>query len=224
MIEVTFLQTSDPFLYAEMLSHTSRTLRTYCIRHECRYESYIGIKRGDHSWQASFNRLYMLDELIQRGRRGWAIYADADAYIADLTFDIRTFLDEHADKAMIATPSGSSNHYWDINNGVLIFNLDHAAARFILRRWKAAFEGVTDQKIRGATDWHMGIDDQNMFQEVLRDNPQLQSDFYYSHWDLINSPHASFIRQYLRAMEPDLASRTAAIAAQVEVVLAHGRI
>ena len=220
MTEITFFQTSDPYFYADMLAQTSRTLRAYCARHGCRYESYVGIKRGDYNWQASFNRLYMFDELVQRGREGWAVYVDADAYICDLGFDLRSWLAEHADKAMIATPSGASTHYWDLNNGVLLFNLSHPTARFILRRWKAAFEGVNDQRVQAATDWHMGVDDQNLFQEVLRDNPHLQGDFHYSHWDLINSPHASFIRQYLRVLEPNLESRTAAIRAQVDSVLA----
>ena len=207
-----------------MLAETSRTVRHYCAKYNYRYESYIGVKRGFFPWQASFNRLYIFEELIRRGVEGWTVYMDADAYIYDMDFDLRQYLASFGGKAFIASPSGSTDNFWDINNGVFFINLSHPAGRYILRRWKAAYECASDQYVHAAHDWNMGLDDQAMLHQVLQDNSHLFHEIAHSAWELVNSPSASFIRQYLRAMQQDLPTRIAAIREEVNGVLARAGV
>lgn len=208
---VIFLQTSDPFAYADMLFCTSRTVRRYCQDHGFAYEAYLGIKRGYHPYQATFNRIYMLEELVSRGFKGWAVYMDADAFIADFSFDLAALLYEHGDKGFMATPSGASDHPWDVNAGVFLLNLSHPTGLAILRRWKAAYEEADDAKLRACSAWNMGLDDQQMLHVILSELPRFDESCVRLPWALINSPDASFIRQHLRAMHDDMPTRLAAI-------------
>ena len=79
--KIVLLQTSDAHVYAQMLQETARVNKVYCTRHGLEYQGFIGIKRGFHSWQATFNRISLLVELQQAGDTGWVIYLDADAYV-----------------------------------------------------------------------------------------------------------------------------------------------
>src|SRR3954447_11671177 len=92
--EVLVLQSADPYHYFDMLVETSRTVRHFCQTNGFRYQCVIGIKRGYYSWHATFNRIILLKELIASGYLGWVFYIDADAYIADQTFDLRAYLEE----------------------------------------------------------------------------------------------------------------------------------
>ena len=220
-MKATFLQTSDPHLYADLLAQTSRTVRAYARRSGCAYESYTGIKRGYWPWQASFNRIYQLQELCDRGYRGWVIYVDADAYVYDQSFSLEGFLNGIGNKAFAATPSGASANFWDTNNGVFFLNLSHRTGRHIVRQWRRRYEAVSDSDLRRCTDFHMGFDDQSMLHSILQEIPTLYEDCVLCPWELINSPNASFIRQHLRAMSPDLPSRLAAITSAVNDAMAR---
>src|SRR5258708_2102608 len=83
-MDIVCLQTADPDIYYDLLYQTSKTVRLYCNRHGIRYESYIGIKRGYFAWHATFNRIFLIKELLDSGFRGWICYIDADAYVANL--------------------------------------------------------------------------------------------------------------------------------------------
>jgi len=88
--ELLIWQTSDREKYWPMLRETSRTIQEYCRRHPVNHESYIGIKKGVWPWQATHNRIYKLNELIESDYKGWFLYIDADAYIADFNFSFLT--------------------------------------------------------------------------------------------------------------------------------------
>ena len=217
--QITILQTSDAFNYADMLFATSRTVRELCRKQGLQYEAYIGLKRGFYPYQATFNRIYMLSELVDRGYKGWALYLDADAFVADLDFDLHNFLMPLADKAFLATPSGASNEPWDVNAGVFFMNLSHPVSLIILKQWRAAYEAADEDRLRECTQWYTGLDDQQMLHEILKALPARDEACSLLPWELINSPTATFIRQHLRAMHDDMATRTAAINKEVERIM-----
>ncbi len=220
-MSITFLQTSDPYVYADLLAQTSKTIRLFCKEHGFSYEAYLGVKRGYWPWQASFNRIYLIHEMIDRGYEGWIIYIDADAYIVNLDFDLRGFMSGFRDKAFAATPSGASDHLWDINNGVFFLNVSHPTGRHIVRRWKEMYEAADSAMLKRCTDFYMGIDDQAMLHDILRGLANPAKDCFRCPWDIVNSPNASFIRQQLRAMSPDLPSRLSTITEAVDAVTAR---
>ncbi|WP_133637075.1 hypothetical protein [Zavarzinia compransoris] len=203
-----------------MLAATSRSVTAYCQRHDFRYEAYVGLKRGYFGWHASFNRIYILRELIDRGYRGWAVYMDADAFVADFDFDLRGFLADKDRYAGIFTPSGVTGEYWDINNGIFLINLASPVAHKIVSDWYDLFQIVTDEQLRNAPDWTNDfLDDQGILQKIFREWPAVKDDLFYVSHRIINSIEASFLKQFMRGHEPDLGKRIRSIETMIQELL-----
>ena len=83
------------------------------------------MKRDYYPWQASFNQVYMLKELLDRDEHDWIVYLDADAYVADLDFDLPAYLADRSGYGAIVTPAHDDGAWWDVNTGVLALNLRH---------------------------------------------------------------------------------------------------
>lgn len=195
--DVTILQTCDAVRYLPLL-HCGRTANErYAARHGFTYSSFVGIKRGYHPWHACFNRLFMLNELAAAGYRGWAFYLDADAYVYDQTFDLRTYLDRHQDRSMIAAPGGTSQK-WDINDGVFLLNLGHADAREIVDRWLEHYMATPDDALRAASEWEDVPSDQPRLHEIFMTIPRLIDDLLVEDKQFLNAYRSSFVRQVLR--------------------------
>jgi hypothetical protein len=219
-LELTFIQSSDPVRYAEMLAHTSRTVQAYCDQHCHHYESFIGLKRGYHPWQAAFNRLFMLEEIVERADCDWVIYLDADAYIANLNFDLADYLLDFSDKIAAAAPSGASDCAWDVNSGVMAVNVRDPLARTFVRLWKAEFDSISDEVLAAAEDWYIGMHgDQALLHRVLQANDSILARFGRLDPALINSPDATFIRQQLRGFGLSFADRVDKLAEEVNAAL-----
>ena len=217
-LDITVCQSADPFRYLPMLAVTAPNVVEYCRRHGLAYESFVGIKRGAWNWQASFNRIAMLRELIERGFTGWAVYLDADCYIRDLDFDLSAYLGEHRDRGAIFARSGMSDHGWDVNSGVAMVNCGHSLGRRLVERWAAAFDAFSDAVLARMPDWQ-GADDQQMLHAVLRDDPEIAAAVYVESMDLLNSAHARFVRQRLRAQFATFDERLRTIAEEVDAVM-----
>src|SRR6516164_5460781 len=126
------IQTADAELYSRILSITSRVNKIFCKRNDIEYEAFVGIKRGFYPWHACFNRIIILNELVQNGFAGWVFYLDADAYIYDLSFNIRQYL-AAIHEPFIFAPGGTSGQKWDVNDGVFLINLNAPASRKLIR-------------------------------------------------------------------------------------------
>lgn len=202
--ELMFLQTADPKNYRRMLQTTSRTVIEYCGRHDIPLELFFGICRGHAPWHAAFNRIILLRRLLNNGFSGWVCYLDADADIADLDFDLRTFLADKNDLALIiATDNPFEPHhpYWGVNDGVFLINLGHPVGREIVWQWGEKLDDESES-LKTAPEWSFG--DQGLLIDVLqallngpdyvltlRENP-----------NLINGSEGLFIRQIVRADMP----------------------
>jgi hypothetical protein len=191
----------------------------YSRRHGYRYESFIGIKRGIWPWQATYNRIVQLKELIDRGFLGWAIYLDADAYIVDLDFDLDNYLSDKNGYSAVLCPSMVTDNPWDINIGVGLFNLGHAVGRGIVEEWYARLMALPEGLIIESEVWLESGNDQDLIQQMLLTRPDLMATVYLQSVDLMNSDYASFIRQYLRGYNPNLEERIRAIGAEVGKVM-----
>ena len=216
------LQTADADNYAPMLAVTATNVREYARRHELGYESFVGIKRGFHPWQATFNRIPMLEELLDRGFAGWAIYLDADAYIQDLDFDVAAYLADKGDRAAILATSGVTGEAWDVNAGVAFVNLGHEQGRALVRSWARRFAAHSDQILREASEWMGGGNDQDLLQDLLREEPAIAAAVLIEPMSFINGPHASFIRQHLRTLSPTWQARLEALTQAVAEIMRSG--
>lgn len=165
---ITFIQTSDVSKYRALIDLTSQTIKTYCARFGHSYECFYGIKRGEKPWHASLNRIPILKSYIDSGYDGWIIYVDADAYIADLSFDIAAYLAERGQYAMIAAPSGLvPERWWDINAGVFAINLGHEKARALIDLWHEKFMAPPLDVLCGEEVWGNVIDDQAILHDAM---------------------------------------------------------
>ncbi|MBV8525085.1 MAG: hypothetical protein JOY71_23680 [Acetobacteraceae bacterium] len=199
-MSVLFLQTSES-TYRPLLDQTSRTVREYCSRHGCSYELVFGILRGFHPWQATFNRISMLRQLLDVGHSGWVCYMDADAYIADLDFDIRTYLIDKSGTSLIIGAGAPDAPWWHVNAGVFLINLSHSAGKRIVRGWSDRFSAITDLQLQSYDDWTTAPEDQLLLAQTLQAMPEIEDmvhiDKQVPH--VINYSDGLFIKQQLRA-------------------------
>ena len=218
-MELTILQTSDAFKYSRMLRATSRTAIEYARRHGLAYESFVGIKRGFHGAQAAFNRIFLLDELIERGWRGWALYMDADAYVHDLDFDLRGYLADKQDRSAIMATILGETVPWHINSGVLFFNLGHPSGAALVKEWKRRFMEVPDERLRDVTSVWDHLNDQTMLYQTLDQDESLRAPVLFEDAMVFNHVHGRFIRQFLNSLDGNIETRTATIEGAVREVL-----
>lgn len=218
--KTVLLQTSDAHVYAPMLQETARINKVYCARHGLEYQCFIGIKRGYHSWQATFNRIQLLLELQQAGDIGWVIYLDADAYVYDLDFDVHAYLADKRDHVCIAASGGTEK--WAVNAGVLFVNLQHPLGRRLVQCWATAFAAaLSDQDLlASAGPWSAREDDQGLLQRVLHDNQDIL-DATLIEKGLLNYAKGSFIRQALRCAGNSMPLRLQRAALDIRAALSR---
>jgi hypothetical protein len=212
------MQTSDDGQYAAMLDVTSRNVIAFCRKHDLGYRSFKGIKCGHWQWHACFNRLYMFDELIAAGHQDWVVYLDADAYVADMEFPIRQYLDEKKGHAGIVVHSNFKPEPWDVNNGVMFLNLATPVARAVVKEWIKRHSEIFNEPKYLSRERPYNFGDQRLLQHIFRDRPDWFAEFHVESQSLINSMHATFIKHHLRAITPDFDSRLVKIRQDLESI------
>lgn len=223
--DIIVLQTADAEHYAPMLAITAPNVREFCRRHGLGYESFVGIKRGFHPWQATFNRIPMLVELVERGFTGWALYLDADAWIQDLGFDLAAYLADKGDRAAVFAESGVTSNPWDVNAGVAMINLGHPLGRALVEQWAAGFAAHSDDALRAGDVWLDHGNDQDLLHQILRHDRAIADAVLIEQISFINGPYARFIRQQLRSLSPTFEARLDDISRAVaDVFRAEGKI
>ena len=221
-MDIVILQTADAHGYKRMLDATARTAIEYCRRHDLAYENYVGIKRGYFPWHATFNRVFQLTELVDRGFAGWAVYMDADAYIHDLDFDLRAYLSDKPHCAGIMTTIPGAPMPWAINAGVILLNLGQEQGRTIATRWRDRYMRIDDRRLRTMSIWDDGESDQSMLFDVLDEDAALRGAVHFDDGSVINSHGARFIRQLLRSLSPSLADRIIALQVLTDAIVDGG--
>lgn len=216
---ITFLQTADAN-YWRLLKLTSKTVREYCRRNGFLSESFFGIIRGYHPWHATFNRIPLLKRILGGGYSGWVCYLDADAYIADLDFDLAEYLGDKDGVAFIAAPGGRLG-WWDVNAGVFFINLSHRVGKQIIHEWASRFSLISEDELRAASRWSQVPDDQALLHQVLQDIPDAQSSVLIDGGNprLLNENNGLFIRQILRSVGGSIEERENYIRLQTEEIL-----
>ncbi|HRF09387.1 MAG TPA: hypothetical protein PL193_12210 [Xanthobacteraceae bacterium] len=210
-----FLQTSDAERYAPMLAVSSRSVRRYCEMHGHEYRVFVGIKRGCLPWHATFNRIILLQELLDEGFRGWVVYLDADAYIHDASIAVASIA-RSATRPLIIE-RGSFEGLWDVNAGVFLLNLGDRKGRDLARAWHRSFMEISDEALAAAKNWIEVPNDQELLQRLIRDEGMM---------DAVERPPSAmlnyngrFVRQALRA-DGSFEDRLALITREVDAMLA----
>jgi hypothetical protein len=224
-LRVKFLQTADPIKYSRLLDVSAPSTRAFCAIHDYEYEAFVGIKRGRHPWHATFNRIDLLNEALEAGFDGWIVYLDADAFVVDLNFDFTAYLEQHANAPLIVRaviPEKAPT--WNINAGVLIFNMEHPQTAWLIRTWKRLFDLWRRAGLLLLPPRLAPVNDQVLLHWALRANPSLVRAIRFEHPDFINGALSSFIVQFLRADVRDFNQRISLIAERVRIAFAASGI
>lgn len=214
-------QTSDEQCYSAILQETQKINRIYADVYGMTYDAFLGIKRGYHPWQATYNRLPMLKIYSSDEELHWILYVDADAYCYDLSFDINEYFTRHSTRALIIG-QGSNKGAWDVNAGVFAINLRHPIAQEMINEWNNIFMNeISDEDLRGAErPWALHLNDQTIIQRTLRNNRPFIEATHIESRKLINSVGSSFIRQVVRTEKDTIESRTERARTDIAKVLA----
>jgi hypothetical protein len=226
-MDVRFVQSSDPYHYYEIVLETGRTVRRFAKQNGFQYECYIGIKRGYFAWHATFNRILIFKELLDRGFDGWICYLDADAFIVNQNFDLKKYLSDKAEYGAILT-SGGSDYFWDVNAGVMFLNAKSPWASWCVREWLARFMTISDEELKSSCFFDTTVPhDQDLLQEILRVNPTSRHSIFLETPKLLNCGvedlDGAFIAQYMRDCAPNLNDRVEDIKRIVREILHPGR-
>lgn len=223
-MQVTFIQTSDALFYYPMLLETSKTVREFCIRNGISYQQFVGTKRGHMPWHSTYNRIYMLKEMLDRGYEGWVFYLDADAYVFDLDFDLCAYLSDKGKYGGIFA-GYINNVMYDINAGGFAVNLSHPAGKGLVIDYFNAVEAIADADFDRSIYWDGEIrNDQHLLMVILEDYARtidLASTFLFERTNQSHVNNGPFIRQHLRTMHADFATRVSSITQDVAAVM-HG--
>lgn len=216
--DIVLFQSGDADRYFDMLRATAGLNRAFCRHRQIHYSVFHGVLRGWHPWQACFNRILVLDRLVELGFRGWFLHLDADAYVADPHFDIRAYLAGLGEETSFVFAAGAGAEPWDVNDGVFLANCAHADTVKVARLWREALEGLSLERLRAAPDWYgQGLPgDQALLHRVLRSDPALTAQIWREPASFLNGARGRFTRQVMRSAERDLAQRVDRILLDVE--------
>lgn len=170
---VLILQTCDGIRYKPLLDLAQTVGKAYAERHGYAYKRFDGIIVGSLPWHATFNRIYLIEEELKKKEYDWVLYMDADTCFASLEHSLTQFITKR-NYAILGCRGRSDNPsvFWDINAGVLFFNVNHPTLPFIIDAWKKQYESVPPG-IRNDADQntfeHLGghLNDQAMLQGIL---------------------------------------------------------
>ena len=105
----------------------------YAEKYGYGYESKVETKKSGLS--GIYNYLYDVRDEINNGTEGWLVKLDTDSCIYDNQISLEQFISDHSlsSFSIVGTAGspeflGDNTEYenqWDINGGVLFFNLDH---------------------------------------------------------------------------------------------------
>ena len=157
--QVLVAQTSGKSTYMRLLDATRATNEAYALRNGFDYLAATGLFAGDQERHATFNKVFLLEAALADGRYDVLFSLDSDALVVNASLSPSDFLPHNG--TLLAACRGASNvpHTWDVNAGVLVWNLSHPRAREVSAAWAA---GCRDAVARGDND------DQTILHSVLR--------------------------------------------------------
>ncbi|NWK95682.1 hypothetical protein DM806_08345 [Sphingobium lactosutens] len=201
--EIMVVQTADAERYSGLLAISSQFNRKYADIHGLGYQSYVGVKRGAFPHHAMYNRIYMLNDLIDEGFSGWVVYVDADAIFSRPDFPIRSYLASLRDDGKIMAlhsvyqKDDPRYDWWNINNGAFAIDLSSALAQNAVRAWRGIYTDLYSMDdYRQASSWDsIIINDQASMSSILR---HFNMEPHVHLGDLQST--AGFVTQVLRAI------------------------
>jgi len=148
-LKIKIIQTSDNESGYKTLMDKNRVVNEiYCKKMGYEYMAYQGIKRGYHPWQATFNRIYLMEDELNKKEADWVFYIDADVVVADLDRRLEDIIYEGNNSTMsFIFCKGCENVLYDINAGVFFMNVSGAFSKSVITMWRELFESICTTRI-----------------------------------------------------------------------------
>lgn len=195
-MKIKIIQTCDSISkYTFMLDITSNINKKYCEKNNYDYYEYRGIKRGQHPWHSTFNRMYLIEEEFKNDF-DWVVYIDADVIITDFNVKIEEIINDYnnKNKVIILFGYGEPHEHTCVNAGIFLYNMKHEFAKSFMNIWKSFFEIMIDNKTleNSTAPWSVRtekfiIDDQMMLTMMIYNFAMLDKIddimYRYSHKD-----------------------------------------
>lgn len=170
---IYMIQSCDPFRYVKLLNAASRFNVKWCLDNGVQYCSKPTLYIGKLPHYAMFNRIFMLNELIEIGYAGWVIWLDADGIVIDRSLDIKSFLNTARNDgfAFVMQHAGviEGIDYWhNVNTGCFFVDLSNPCARFVISKWLEFYDAVFPLNVHDNVSWNDIINDQHSFVSIIR--------------------------------------------------------
>lgn len=171
--DIIVIQTSDSDRYYPMLLASGQFNRKYCDIDGLQYQAFIGRKKGKHPHHATYNRIFMLYELIIHNYSGWVIYLDADALFFDTSFSFRTFLTDlryqgHVGYFHFENIPTNKDFIMAINAGAFALDMSSHLVRSVVKAWYTFYtDYYTSEDYELAVSWNDIVDDQTSLRFIL---------------------------------------------------------
>lgn len=182
--DIVILQSSDPVRYTRFLEVAGPYNYQVALSSGMSYSSYIGLKRGSQPYQAIFNRIFMLHELILSGYSGWAVYIDADG-VLNKNYPLKTKLKEIEDQnkyLFVHPPHGPESEHFDwcsCNTAVFAIDLSRSLSKILVEAW-VHFYNFHPELISDTISWTDTIHDQWSFNVILCAIDEFKSHIAYA--------------------------------------------
>lgn len=201
--DVIVMQTSDPVNYRPLLDLTGSNNYEFCKKYSIKYEQYVGLKMGFYPFQAMFNRVFMLNELLLSGFSGWVFYLDADAYFCNFEFDILGYLEVLRDRKkhfLLFREHGSQDRplSLSVNSGAFAFDLSSSEVHATIKSWHHLYSSIYNElDFFNANSWGAMINDQDSLRIILKTIPCIEDkvEFYE------NGEYGYIVDQVTRSQE-----------------------
>ena len=167
------LQTADSLKYRELLFASARYNSHWAASANWEHRLHIGSYVPFHPYQATLNRIFLLNELVDSGFKGWVLYIDAD----NLLITPPPSHAELAERASSGKVFWFFNHhrredpefnFFNINAGAFGIFVGDPTSNEVIKSWGRFYEHNYDAAfLQSASAWGDIVNDQQSLQLIL---------------------------------------------------------
>jgi len=163
-VRVLVMQTCGHGKYEPLLRTTRIANERWAAKHGYDYLSVTGVYEGGREWLSTFNKGFMIAEAMNTSKYDLVFYMDSDAMVTNDAWDVRALPEVRG--VMLAAHPGSNFGPWDINAGIMLWDLRNPLAAAIIGEWTKR----CSRALKDGGEGDPGTDDQALLHHTLRDH------------------------------------------------------
>jgi len=128
------VQTSGWGRYQALLNATMPANKAWALGRGHDFMALSGTAMGGPEWHSTYNKVHLMRELARGGEYGRVLYMDADAVVTSEGWDLGP------PGCMLSAQWGPGKGPWDVNAGVMLWDLRSKYAADVIEKWHAQVE------------------------------------------------------------------------------------